>query len=41
MEKVNYQNSKLDYFPFVSGDILENHTKGLNHERFTDMRAYM
>lgn len=31
----------MDYFPFVSGEILEDHTRGLNQERFSDMRAYL
>jgi len=36
-----YKKDKLDYFPFVSGQIIEDHQKSLNIQLRADMKSYI
>lgn len=40
-ELENYKRDKMDYFPFVSGQVIEDHQKLLNNQLRTDMKAYI
>ena len=40
-EKKQAKKEKLDFFPFVSGELLEQHRLGLSNQRHSDMRNYM
>lgn len=40
-EKNQYKKDKLDYFPFVSGQIIEDHQKSLNTQLRADMKSYI
>lgn len=36
-ERGEYQKDKLDYFPFVSGEMLDQHRSGLNGQMRADL----
>lgn len=40
-EREEYQKSKLDYFPFVSGELLEQHRQGLSGQMRADLQNYL
>lgn len=40
-DKDEYHKSKLDYFPFVSGEMLEQHRKGLTGQMRADLQNYL
>ncbi len=40
-EKEEYHKGRLDYFPFVSGEMLEQHRKGLTGQMRADLQNYL
>lgn len=40
-ESTNRQNDKYDYFPFVSGDLIEQHQANLGVELKNDLQTYL
>lgn len=40
-ERKNFENDKLDYFPFTSGDVIEKHRAQLGAQLKHDLQSYM
>ena len=40
-DRQEYHASKLDYFPFISGELLEQHRHGLNQQMAADLKNYL
>ena len=40
-EREDYHRNKLDYFPFVSGEMLDQHRQGLTGQMRADLKNYL
>ena len=40
-ERDDYHRNKLDYFPFVSGEMLDQHRQGLTGQMRADLKNYL
>ena len=40
-DKEDNEKNKLDYFPFVSGEMLEQHRQGLSGQMRADLQNYL